>query len=324
MPIIDYEASKFNSHYNINGNGVLNCTWADIIRSAVTIGRKNAFDVWRHGRFSLYEVMYREYMIYANLMEDRNGNIIRTTAYRNLDPSEKTAISYFLGITVTKLFAEKLLNTPWLMHLDVYNSLNPVLTRGGRPDFVGLDNRRRWIILESKGRSNGYDNNAMTDAKQQTRKLRRIDGTLPNLRAACQSYFFWNRFSVKLEDPPEYDDNAIDIKLGTKRFLSNYYHFFNDPFLSGRTEKYNDREVFIVYTSELGTSIGIDLSVLQYIREKNFDGLIGYFAQNDLYDFDNDSTISVGSDGIVVITDYFFNIENMKKEPKDRPIKIMG
>lgn len=49
-------------------------------------------------------------------------------------------MNYFLGMTFCKLFAAKLLNTPWLLHLDVFRpTLNPVLSGRSRPDLVGLE-----------------------------------------------------------------------------------------------------------------------------------------------------------------------------------------
>jgi hypothetical protein len=36
-----------------------------------------------------------------------------------LDPTEKGAVSYNLGLVVSKLFSEMLLGVPWLLHLDV-------------------------------------------------------------------------------------------------------------------------------------------------------------------------------------------------------------
>jgi hypothetical protein len=39
------------------------------------------------------------------------ASLLRRTAARTLDPSEKGAVNYFLGMTFCKLFAAKLLNS---------------------------------------------------------------------------------------------------------------------------------------------------------------------------------------------------------------------
>jgi hypothetical protein len=46
--------------------------------------------------------------VWANLREEANAWIVRSDAFLGLDPSEKCAISYFLGLTVAKLLAERL------------------------------------------------------------------------------------------------------------------------------------------------------------------------------------------------------------------------
>jgi hypothetical protein len=43
-----------------------------------------------------------------------------TAGYRRLDPSEKRAVSYFLGMTQAKITCEWLLRAPHLIHLGAY------------------------------------------------------------------------------------------------------------------------------------------------------------------------------------------------------------
>jgi hypothetical protein len=74
----------------------------------------------------------------------------RTSTVKTLDPTEKGAVSYFIGMTFCKVFATRLLNTPWLLHLDVFRpQLNPVLTARSRPDLVGLEQgKTKWHAFE--------------------------------------------------------------------------------------------------------------------------------------------------------------------------------
>lgn len=94
----------------------LTCTWPQLVWSAITVGRGNLRDVFQHRFFSFLEVIYRSTMLYANLREDNNGIVSRSPAYEGLDPSEKGAVSYFIGLTAAKLCASKLFRISWLMH----------------------------------------------------------------------------------------------------------------------------------------------------------------------------------------------------------------
>ncbi len=86
--------------------------------------------------------------------QDWNGYLRRTDSFAALDPTEKGMVSYFLGMTLCKVFASSLLRTPWLLHLDVFRTaLNPVVLGRSRPDLVGEDINGNWNVFESKGRS---------------------------------------------------------------------------------------------------------------------------------------------------------------------------
>jgi hypothetical protein len=47
----------------------------------------------------------------------RGQKLVRTDAFEQMDPTEKGAINYFLGLLGCKLFASKLLDWPWTLHL---------------------------------------------------------------------------------------------------------------------------------------------------------------------------------------------------------------
>ena len=100
----------------------LEVTWNDILWAAVTVGRPNRHYVFRHGDASMYEAIFRWSLVRMALEQSGPGGyrLRRTPAAQTLDPTEKGAVNYFLGMTFCKLFAAKLLNTPWLLHLDVF------------------------------------------------------------------------------------------------------------------------------------------------------------------------------------------------------------
>jgi hypothetical protein len=142
----------------------------------------------------------------------------RTAAVKSLDPTEKGAVNYFLGMAVAKLFAADLLATPWLLHLDVFRpQLDAVLTGRSRPDLVGQLPSGDWIALECKGRASEPNDDAKTKAKAQAQRIVSVGGTPPAFAIGAITYFqkdslhfFWrdpqidpsvkNRFSVEPSD----------------------------------------------------------------------------------------------------------------------------
>ena len=233
MPIVYYEARDFPSEYGTLANSapLLDATWPDVVHAAVTVGRRGWRDVFQHGAPSAFEMVYRAFMVYANLAGAASGGIYKTAANDGLDPSEKSAISYFLGLTFAKLVAGRLLNVHWVMHLDVYaHYLQPVLVGEGgarRPDLVGRDAAGRWHVFEAKGRTNAMTNSVLKSAKDQARALETIGGVAPHLRVASITHFRGSGLEVCLADPPpEVDGESLHLNVSDTQFSGDYYKPF--------------------------------------------------------------------------------------------------
>jgi hypothetical protein len=116
---IPFDSYGFKKHI-VNGRSTLTIWPEDLLWAAVTVGRGNFRDVLAHGLHSQYEMIYRVSMVLANLIYVDSRQLAKSSAFHHLDPSEKGAFTYFLGMTMSKLFASKLLHVPWLLHLEVY------------------------------------------------------------------------------------------------------------------------------------------------------------------------------------------------------------
>ena len=169
----------------VNGASTLTTTWDDLLWAAITVGRPNRQYVFRHGLASAYEALFRLSLIRMALEESgtRNTRLRRTSAARILDPSEKGAVNYFLGLAICKLFAAQLLNVPWMLHLDVFRPrLNLVLTGRSRPDLIGEIVGGGWVALECNGRLSAPDAGTKVKAKAQAQRVVSVNGTVPSLR----------------------------------------------------------------------------------------------------------------------------------------------
>jgi hypothetical protein len=214
---IDFESASFPASTVAKGHAVLKATWNDILWAAVTVGRPNRFYVFRHGNASMHEAIFRWSMIRMSL-EQAGPTAIRlrrTPAVKTLDPSEKGAINYFLGLTFCKLFAAQLLNTPWLLHLDVFRPmLNPILTGRSRPDLIGLNPASgQWHAFECKGRASSPDAPSKNRAKAQAQRLVSINGNNCTLHIGAITYFRSDVLQFYWRDPNPEPGAGIDVKL---------------------------------------------------------------------------------------------------------------
>ena len=226
---VSYRAQDFAPGHIKNGPGSITTTWPEFVHAAITVGRRGWRDVLRHGRYSLFEISYRAAMLLANLRRS-GGQIVKSDAYRALDPSEKAAVSYFIGLTLANLMARKMFNVRWLMHLDVYQkSLHPSLAASGRPDLVGSSRLGRWYVIEAKGRSNGVTRRLVDRAKDQTQKLGLVCGRQPSARIASVAFFSPGGYlALRLADPTTHHRDAIDWPFSENQFLRDYY----DPYVN--------------------------------------------------------------------------------------------
>lgn len=225
---IEYQSEDFPSAYTFPA-GSLNASWSELLWAALTVGRPNIYHVFRHGPASFHEAIFRLGLVRMAVEENRwSARLQRTTAFQALDPTEKGMVSYFLGMTVCKLFASRLMITPWLLHLDVYrNHINAVTLGRSRPDLVGQDNRGRWHSFESKGRSSQPSANDKAKAKAQAQRILTVGGTRCSLHISAFTFFRSNELEFYWQDP-EFD-GKYPIEVPRPSLEWRYYY---EPALS--------------------------------------------------------------------------------------------
>lgn len=203
---IPYTSEAFPPGSTPNGSAVLAVAWAEILWAALTIGRPSVHQVFQHGTHSLHEAVFRISMVRMAL--DQSGpqasRFRRSSAFKSLDPTEKGAISYFLGMAFCKVFASRLLRTPWLLHFDVYRTIMPSLNLGrSRPDLFGQQiGTGNWLVFETKGRATKPSANDRAKAKEQARRLVSIGGASCRLHVGTFAYFVNDSLKFHWVDPP--------------------------------------------------------------------------------------------------------------------------
>lgn len=301
----NFDPEKYGEQFQDNNQ--LDFTVQELMWSAITVGRANFIDVLSNGIYSEYEILYRASIVFANIAQ--NGvTLVKSSAYENLDPSEKGAVSYFLGLTFTKLLSAKLLNIPWLLHIDVYREQ---FTRNGqafgfgssrsRPDLIGLDNLRRWIVIESKGRTNSMRGNVLEEAKNQTKKLRKIGTEDPELRVAVVTHFTNGQLIVDWSDPEGFNEDYFDIQTDTEEYLANYYKLiFN--ILSSKNNDTKEFNGFITYTFDnINLTIGLDRKIFNAYKTLSLKTIVHInIFKSEQFSSIEDQDFFVGIDGIVV------------------------
>lgn len=280
---ISYHAERFpDPSHNTKKSGVpswLGLNWNELVHAAMTIGRPGWTDVLKHGSASIHEIIFRINLLKMALEQDSSGvgTLQRTSAYKRLDPSEKGAVNYFLGMTACKLFADKVLGIPWVMHLDVFkDQLDPdTLGQKSRPDLVGQRIQTgEWVAFECKGRASPPGPKEKKRAKKQAQRLVSVQSKPCALNVGAISYFDKNQFKFYWCDPATDGEGPIELSDAISRMRSNYAVFEELTNAEGLTLHDFARERTSVQIPDIDVRIGLRPDVAKRLLEDDFEGVV--------------------------------------------------
>lgn len=321
--LIPYTASNFplGSPTNLVGSKNLTVVWADIVWSAVTAGKPGASHLLAHRWHSLADLVVRSHTIYANLKQ-RGQHVERSTLYDSLDPTEKGATSYFLGMTMAKLFSEKLFDTSWLFHVSHASSNGAAISfnRGSKsqPDLIGQTSTGDWIVIEAKGRTNYLNSAAMLKAKEQTKMIRLINGVPPTLRVALQAYFD-SRLTVRIDDPSDSKPEALDIKLDMDAAMARYYAIAKAVTAkSGTRETIGNQQYLTHFDQDSGVTIGVEVQLSESLSTGKYEQVSASRKRLNLSVVELDANSAVYADGLFVRLDNRWSKDFMTFDPEAR------
>lgn len=219
---ISVEATDFLPTSGLNGHGSLNPTWDEVLWATMTVGKAQR-DVLRHGRYSSADLVHRIACMYAYFDIDGTGRMVRSPAFATLDPSEKGIASFYLGMAMAKLYADKVLGIPWLMHISRYEA-TWALSYGvsaKRPDLFGCNAAGDWAVAEAKGRTR-VTGALVKQMKAQKSSVATINGAAPAHRFGSATRFEAGQLALRVVDPPARRD-AQEVPIDPAAWLTDYY-----------------------------------------------------------------------------------------------------
>lgn len=312
MPLIPYRSTNFTGVFaQLNGNAQINVTWAQLVWAAITVG-KAAGDEYAYGIYSTLERLHRASTMWAYLLEASSGRVVRTIPYVMSDPSEKTSISFYLGMTLAKLFAEVLFGVPRMLHVAVYGQNYQIETEqgGSRPDLIGLAANGDWFVFEAKGRSNEFDNEALERAKDQAQQLISIDNDAPVCRIASESFFSIDGLCFRMDDP---DDPAPSRSRTLSITRDKFRHAYYDPIRS--------------IVASRGSDMGLEIAGRRFrgVRIEEADIFIALteqvFSPTDMSEAGLTSLDEyLGKDGVLIRLGSSWSPSNMRLQPHERTV----
>jgi hypothetical protein len=323
MPLIEVTTSAFVPPHQLL-NGVRDEDWSveELLHAAMTTG-KLPQHLLAHGQWSVMELVSRASLVFANLGL-KGRRYVQSDAYRFSDRSEKAATSYYFGQTLAGLFAERYLNTPYVMGVDRYLPNVGVVWSHPRkrPDLIGWG-AVGWVVIEAKGRTNGLDATVMQNAIAQKNTVATIGGAPPGLRVAAAAHFSSGALAMHVVDPPlnnPPDEPSEELPGDVNSFLRTYYSPFVEAATSGADTQVRDRRARLVTVPGFDLQVGVEVEVIDAFTtsESALRGTADRFAR------ERDRTpVSEGArvahrDGIIVEAGSSWSEEQLTRQPWER------
>jgi hypothetical protein len=215
---IEAEARGFSGRYrSLNGaRRSYRVGLAEVVMRAITVGGTV--------RGSRYQKTMRRSsianMVLSSIASGRSSELTTTELYDQTETTEKTGVSFRLGMAFAAVAASRVVRV---------NAMKHVRPRGGggrRADLVGMDKRRRWHVMEAKSRTYGIPRTLVREAKTQARATAAAlaaRGLAIDTRSACVTDLSGDQVYVLIEDPPPSDETDLVFEWSDEEFFADYY-----------------------------------------------------------------------------------------------------
>jgi hypothetical protein len=289
----------------LNTGGLkLPVTSADLARAAVTVGGPVEGTAWRRTQRRVAIIA----TVHAALAEKRGTHPVRTsTLYQRLETTEKSGVSFRLGMAFAAVVAERVLTITMLEHLNHSNSL--LFPSGGkrRADLFGLDAAGGCHVIEAKSRTHGHDRALVEYAKSQAANIAVVDTKTgpyePLTRSAAVADLSRSPVQVLLEDPPKEAPPEKPYRIITDQVIGYHYSAVPDLIeLRGNSQDPPTRieaDVIGAYLPGTDVWLGVRRSLYGESRIPWRERIKGHTAASEPIASEAD-TVSIGRDGHVL------------------------
>ena len=154
------------------------------------------------------EFLYKLFLVETAL--DTEGDRLkkaRKIAY--LDSSEKSVISYYMGMFFTKMISSRLYGTDYLAQLNLIRKPDEkgfidFFASEWRPEMIGYrSGTQTWSVWEAKGGSNRREQ-ALKKGAQQLEAIGTVNGVGPDPGVVCMTYYDHGYLCGILREPVSY------------------------------------------------------------------------------------------------------------------------
>lgn len=335
MPIIPIQAQGFSAHWNtVNSCQSINPSFHRLIWASVTAGYRPR-EVWEHGNYSVWDAISKFATLWSSLRIE-NNHLVKSSLFLALDPSEKGANSYRIGMMGAKLVASELLGIHWLLHVDTHRialkigrgtmrkANNAKTGTRAKGDFVGLGlQHRRWVAVEAKGRFNKLSQTELNKALNQVSTISTVRGRRVICHAVSAAQFNTNRLFIQFHDPPSRSNGPVVADAEIQMLFLEYYGQVVSVMSQCERIESDRDDHFSVIVPTTGVSLSLPLGIVNATQSGDGEALLRYLSDDTsrvhtLAAHTAEQGWHENPDGLFIRLDERWSDANMQREPSGR------
>lgn len=172
------------------------------------------------------ELLYKLYLVEIAL-ETEGDRLKKSKRIAYLDSSEKSVISYYMGMFFTKMIGHRLYGSEYLTNLNLIEHPEQegyidFFASEWRPEMIGYQiEKGTWSVWEAKGGSNRREQ-ALKKGAQQLEAIGTLNGSRPDIAAVCMTYYDHGYLCGILREP-EGNSDGEQLKFSEEDFYKAYY-----------------------------------------------------------------------------------------------------
>ena len=230
---LETESNNMDSGLN-NNTTELEFTNKELLHAMITCGMPVQRLTAAFPEKKRLEFLYKLFLVETAL--DAEGDRLKKakkTAY--LDSSEKSVISYYMGMFFTKMISHRLYKSEYLTNLNLIETPDgkefiDFFASEWRPEMIGYKpDTQKWSVWEAKGGSN-YREQALKKGAAQLRSIGTLNSSKPDPAAVCMTYYDHGYLCGILREP-DGDTEGEQLKFSEEAFYKAYYRPICELFL---------------------------------------------------------------------------------------------
>lgn len=230
---LETESNNMDSGLN-NNTTELEFTNKELLHAMITCGMPVQRLTAAFPEKKRLEFLYKLFLVETAL--DAEGDRLKKakkTAY--LDSSEKSVISYYMGMFFTKMISHRLYKSEYLTNLNLIETPDgkefiDFFASEWRPEMIGYKpDTQKWSVWEAKGGSN-YREQALKKGAAQLRSIGTLNSSKPDPAAVCMTYYDHGYLCGILREP-DGDIEGEQLKFSEEAFYKAYYRPICELFL---------------------------------------------------------------------------------------------